>query len=378
MSNLQQATRILYRELLKAAHELDKNPIGKLFLIAQPKEVYSRENASKIKLKKPSSNLNIILRKFNSGGEFYAPSNKVVKALRAQFRKKTNVDENEALGFGFQVLRRLNFARTCGSTLIKDNKATSSEHVFKGPKFLELTNSYAVGSLLITHPVSCIDQPILHGAVSIICEDNDIGVDGLILNKPLDMKLLQVLENGDSDTLKKFKPFWENRLFLGGIVHSEITMLHSVELPDSKCIVPGLYYSTNFDAALEMVKNGEATVDQFKLFFGKLCWAKSQLDFELQRNVWFCAQNSSSVPMIEGVGNVALQELNKDINSEDVNVYQRRIWAASLRQLGHNQDNNEYIAFTLADDRSKMVELLEKFLVEHHNEIENSLQDAVK
>lgn len=378
MSNLQQATRILYRELLKAAHELDKNPIGKLFLIAQPKAVYSREKASKIKLKKPPSHLNTLLRKFNSGGEFYAPSNNVVEALRDQFRKKANVDENEALSFGFQVLRRLNFARTCGSSLIKDSICTSSKDVFKGPNFLELTSGYTVGSLLITHPVSCINQPILHGAVSIICEDNDIGVDGLILNKPLDTKLLKVLENGDSETLMKFKPFWENRLFLGGIVHSDITMLHSVELPNSKCILPGLYYSTNYDAALEMVKKGEATADQFKLFFGKLCWEKSQLDFELQRNVWFCAQNSSSVPMIEGVGNVALQELNEDISSEDVNVYQRRIWAASLRQLGHNQDNNEYTAFTLADDRSKMLKLLENFLEDHYNEIESSLEDAVK
>eukprot|EP00808_Paulinella_micropora_P008990 g79410.t1 len=102
-------------------------------------------------------------------------------------------------------------------------------------------------------------------------------------------------------TLADVEVFGNNRIFMGGpvvSVHSDqiasLALVHQFpNLPGAVKMGSGpcnLCIGGNVHAAAEMVRSGNATVDQFKFIFGHSEWSVAQLRGELSVNSWFVAE----------------------------------------------------------------------------------------
>lgn len=135
------------------------------------------------------------------------------------------------------------------------------------------------GKILIAEPF--MDDLNFAQAVVLICESTEEdGTIGFVLNKPVDMKV--------SELLPDFPDFDED-LYLGGPVgHDTVHYIHHCGdiLDGSVMIEKGLYWGGDFDQLKFLIKNELITANQIKFFIGYSGWDGGQLDEELETGSW--------------------------------------------------------------------------------------------
>ena len=119
-----------------------------------------------------------------------------------------------------------------------------------------------------------------HRTVLLICEHNDEGAFGLVLNRAAGNKVGEVLVADLPDLLR------ESPLFLGGPVQpTALSFLHADSfLPDAN-VFPNLSLGHSLD---ELVEIGESFSPEkkVKLFAGYAGWSPGQLENEMKRKAW--------------------------------------------------------------------------------------------
>jgi len=119
-----------------------------------------------------------------------------------------------------------------------------------------------------------------HRTVLLICQHDDEGAFGLVLNRPTGNKVGDALTANLPDTLKT------QGLFLGGPVQPQaLSFLHSDSfLPDAN-VMPNLNLDHSLDNLVELGGSFSPT-QQIKVFAGYAGWSPGQLDDEMKRNTW--------------------------------------------------------------------------------------------
>ena len=166
------------------------------------------------------------------------------------------------------------------------------------------------GKILISEPF-LIDY-YFKRAVVLLAEHNDEGSFGLIINKPVDLKL--------SEAIKDF-PDFDSQVYLGGPVKTDsIYFVHTkgALIEDSLQILDGLYWGGDIEQVKELITIGRLQPGEIKFFIGYSGWISKQLEGELSRNSWL-------------VANIKAEEVMQD-NTE-------RLWNSSVKQMG---DDYEY------------------------------------
>jgi putative transcriptional regulator len=290
--------RVLYRALLRSGQNLDKSPLCKTLLIARPQALYDRSENRALEVKTPekdkadlaSQRLDRVLADFN-GGEFYRPTSSMAALVRDQFRTSSAAQgAGVDLDYAFLAIKTLESAVANGAKLVDPEPATDLPAAFPQMGCLELTDSAAIGRLLVCHPVSCLPQPTLHRSVILIFESNEDYVGGIVINKPMGQTLGELMsEQSESPALKTF---FGNPIYTAGdVMAGSILILHPHPgIRESKRVADGLYITANFMDAAVMVERGEAHAQDFMLMAGHCGWSQVQLDVELERNVWFVAK----------------------------------------------------------------------------------------
>jgi len=156
---------------------------------------------------------------------------------------------------------------------------------FKG-KFSEntfdMSEEHAVfpkpGNLLLSDPF--LKDENFGRSVVMLCEHQDTGSFGLVINKP------SILQLGD---LVEELSFLDTEVYVGGPV--EQNTLHflyfgSKLLVNSTSVGPGIWWGGDFDALVEHLKVGAVSADQVRFFIGYSGWASGQLQEELQEKTW--------------------------------------------------------------------------------------------
>jgi putative transcriptional regulator len=149
------------------------------------------------------------------------------------------------------------------------------------PGRINLTNQF-----LIAMPGMGDDT--FSGAVVYLCQHTEQGALGLVINKPIDIKLKNLFEKVELPL--KSETLAEQPVFFGGPVQTERGFVLHEKTPDSvpyssTLSIPGGLEMTTSKDVLEALSNGSGP-KRLLVTLGYSGWAAGQLEDELGRNGW--------------------------------------------------------------------------------------------
>ncbi len=136
------------------------------------------------------------------------------------------------------------------------------------------------GKLLIAEPF--LADPNFYRTVIFICEHNEDGTIGFILNQSTKYSLADLISSFKDSDLKIYK---------GGPVQEDtLQLLHRLpEKIGGTEILPGIYWGGSFEALQEILFSKEFLEEDIRLFIGYSGWTAGQLDKEIKEKTWFIA-----------------------------------------------------------------------------------------
>ncbi len=152
----------------------------------------------------------------------------------------------------------------------------------------KITKVPAKGRFLIARPF--LRDPNFWRSVVLLTEHNDEGSVGFVLNRPIEYKI--------NDLIEDF-PTFDAPVYLGGPVGTDtLHFLHRIpELCDDpdREIAPGLFWGTSFEELREGVESGLITPPDVRLFVGYSGWGPYQLEGELKMKSWYISKSSPNL-----------------------------------------------------------------------------------
>lgn len=161
------------------------------------------------------------------------------------------------------------------------------------------------GRLLISEPF--LTDPYFKRTVVLLCEHNDQGSFGFVLNRYIDIGIDQIMSDF---------PSMETRISVGGPVqNSNLFFMHTLgdQIEGSSEIVKGIYLGGHFDLLRDKIESKLIGSAQVRFFIGYSGWSENQLDEELKEKSWLVAPTTD----------IDLMDTDED-----------RLWAATIRSLG--------------------------------------------
>ncbi len=140
------------------------------------------------------------------------------------------------------------------------------------------------GTLLISEPF--LKDYYFGRSVVLLAEHNEDGSFGLILNKPVEVKLNEVIKGFPSET----------NLFIGGPVKTDnLFVLHTLgnKIKNSVKILEGIYWGGDINTIKKLLLEKKIKEDQIRFFMGYSGWSEKQLESELEEHSWVLAQDNS-------------------------------------------------------------------------------------
>lgn len=161
------------------------------------------------------------------------------------------------------------------------------------------------GILLIADPF--LKDPNFLRTVVFLCEHNEDGCFGFVVNKSYSNTLEELVEEADGITLP---------VYYGGPVQvNTIHFLHQYpeQIPNGTEVLNGIYWGGDFDKAIDLVKSGKIDSNKIRFFIGYSGWEAGQLEDELKEKSWITANASRNLVFHK--------------NTDE-------IWKDALRQMG--------------------------------------------
>lgn len=168
----------------------------------------------------------------------------------------------------------------------------------------------APGILLIADPF--LNDPNFKRAVIFLCEHQDEGSFGFVLNRTYDYTLDQLITGVEDLKIP---------VYYGGPVQMDtIHFLHQYpqEIPGGFKVVDDIYWGGNFETAISLIRSGEVNVTKIRFYIGYSGWNSGQLKDELNIKSW-----------------LTVEATRKLIFHNDID----KIWKDALRHLGGNYEN---------------------------------------
>ncbi len=146
------------------------------------------------------------------------------------------------------------------------------------------------GKLLIAEPFM-VDY-YFKRSVILLAEHNEEGSYGMVFNKPLHVKL--------NDLITDF-PQIDADLFLGGPVKTD-SLFYIHKFPEIAECIPisnDLYWGGDIDNIKELIACNQLNKDNIRFFIGYSGWSPKQLDEELKINSWVVTKVKTDVLLNE-------------------------------------------------------------------------------
>ncbi len=129
--------------------------------------------------------------------------------------------------------------------------------------------------------------------VLLICEHNDEGSLGFILNRPMEFKVCEAITGFDEI---------EDPLHMGGPVQVDtVHFLHSRGdvVDGSQEVLPGLFWGGDKDQLSYLINTGVIRPSEVRFFLGYAGWSAGQLEEEFEEGSWYMAEGSSDLIFTE-------------------------------------------------------------------------------
>ncbi|HVY71180.1 MAG TPA: YqgE/AlgH family protein [Verrucomicrobiae bacterium] len=125
-----------------------------------------------------------------------------------------------------------------------------------------------------------LNGSFFHRTVVLICQHDENGAFGLVLNKASAKKIADVMAATLPDRLR------EQLLFVGGPVQPNVvSFLHTDALLPDGTIIPNLALGQSLDQLIEIGESYSPT-KKARIFAGYAGWSAGQLDSEMDRKAW--------------------------------------------------------------------------------------------
>lgn len=134
------------------------------------------------------------------------------------------------------------------------------------------------GILLIADPF--LKDPNFMRTVIFLCEHQEEGSFGFVVNKQFEQTLDELMEGFDGQRIP---------VYYGGPVQMDtIHFLHQYpeKIPGGTQVMKGVYWGGDFNVLSDMVKNGEVDFNKVRFFIGYSGWGSGQLTDELKEKSW--------------------------------------------------------------------------------------------
>lgn len=162
------------------------------------------------------------------------------------------------------------------------------------------------GRILISVPF--LQDFYFRKSVVLLADHSDEGSFGIILNKPVEVRL--------SDVSSDFEGF-DAPVYLGGPVKTDsLFFIHTRPdlIDDGVKILDGLYWGGNIELVKELIRQQQLTAGDIRFYVGYAGWVPNQLERELEEKSWV----------------VSVTELKDIISGNPLEM-----WRHSLKKLGH-------------------------------------------
>ncbi len=160
------------------------------------------------------------------------------------------------------------------------------------------------GRVLVSEPF--LKDTYFKRSLVLLTEHSNDGAVGFVLNKPLDIKASEVINDF---------PSFDASVSIGGPVSTNtIHYLHTVGnlIPNSIHILENVYWGGNFEIMRNLIRSGEINSVQIRFFLGYSGWQAGQLENELDQNSW----------------------LVTEINQSQIMNVSENLWKNTVNQLG--------------------------------------------
>jgi putative transcriptional regulator len=160
------------------------------------------------------------------------------------------------------------------------------------------------GIILISEP--SLRDFYFKQSVVLLAEHNEEGSFGIIINKPIETKINEVLTDF---------PDIDAPLYLGGPVKTDsLFFIHTKEnIPSSLKIIDGLYWGGDLEEIKEMLLSGRLNENEIRFFIGYSGWSPDQLDREIMEKSWVLSHTTVE---------------------EVINPHPQQLWPDYLKSMG--------------------------------------------
>ena len=133
------------------------------------------------------------------------------------------------------------------------------------------------GSLLLAEPF--MDDEFFKRTAILLCNHNNEGSFGYIINKPLKLKVNEVVNN--------FPPFEAYVNYGGPMDAHTFNYIHTIKnLEESMEICNGIYWSGNYDHLKDLIKFGKVNSSEIMFLLGYAGWSYGQIKEEQKEGTW--------------------------------------------------------------------------------------------
>ena len=159
------------------------------------------------------------------------------------------------------------------------------------------------GSVLISEPFMADEH--FKRSVVYLCEHNEDGSFGFVMNNFLDISLSELVEDIANEEFKVS--------FGGPVSPDNLFYVHTLkdELNGSYEVIPGLYTGGKFEDLIPLINTGVITPNEIRFFLGYSGWEAGQLDTELSVSSWIVGKTT-----VGGVLNAHDKDLWKKLLDE--------------------------------------------------------------
>lgn len=147
----------------------------------------------------------------------------------------------------------------------------------------------AQGKILVSEPF--LNDFYFKRSIVLLAEHNDEGTFGLVLNKPTDIKLSEII----NDRTFRIPEDFDNFVYLGGPVKTDsLFFIHTRNDLINKCIkiIDGLYWGGDINLVNQLIEAKTLSKNDIRFYIGYSGWEPKQLDRELYEHSWVVANTN--------------------------------------------------------------------------------------